>query len=114
MSLFAPYAELKQFLSDVTGASEDLLHVHFGLLIFVLFALLLRRRMRSPWPLTAVFVFAVGNEVIDYFNHEDWALAPNLMDILNTVFWPVVLFGLARRGGGVSTRVEPAGEAEPA
>ena len=45
------YSEMKNALGQVTGMSEDLFHVHVGLAIFVVTALVLRRRMRSSIPL---------------------------------------------------------------
>ena len=52
------YSAAKVWLGDALGVTDDLIHVHVGLAIFVLTALLLRRRMRSPWPLVVVAVFA--------------------------------------------------------
>ncbi len=88
--LASRYSAFKRSLSALTGAQEDLLHVHAGLLIFVLASLVLRRKMRSPLPLSVVAFFAVANEVLDR-PMEPW------VDIANTIFWPAVLFVLARR-----------------
>jgi hypothetical protein len=96
MTLPDAYASLKQGLSAATGASEDLLHVHFGLLIFVAAALLLRRRMHSNWPVGLVWAFALANEAVDYFA-TGYALDTSLLDVLNTVVWPTVLHLVARR-----------------
>lgn len=96
MTLPDTYAALKQGLSDATGASEDLLHVHFGLLIFVVAALLLRRRMHSNWPVGLVWAFALANEAVDYFA-TGYQLDTSLLDILNTAVWPTVLHLVARR-----------------
>ena len=65
--------------------------------LFVLAALVLRRKMRSPIPLALVAFFAVLNEAFDLLaggTHQ--ALEP-YVDIANTMFWPTVLFLLARR-----------------
>jgi hypothetical protein len=50
-----------------------------------------------------VTLFAFLNEAVDYFvpSVPDFSL----IDILNTIFWPMVLFLLARRGGGISEKV---------
>lgn len=99
------YSELKDQLGDLTGMSEDLVHVHVGLAIFVLTALLLRKRMRSPIPLIAVAVFEFANEAVDYYVRDGWTPMASALDVVNTLFWPVVLFLLARRGKGpVSVR----------
>ncbi|HEY9553628.1 hypothetical protein [Allosphingosinicella sp.] len=105
MEIVREYSALKSWLSEYTGAQEGLLHVHFGLLIFVITALLLKRRMRSPWPLAAVAFFAVANEVVDYIGPEPWPLWGSLVDVLNTLFWPAMLFLLARRGRNLGSRL---------
>jgi hypothetical protein len=92
------YASYKEEITVYTGMTEDLLHVHLGLAIFVVTALLLRHRMRSPWPLAVVAIISLVNEVVDYLTHEIWEWQPNVLDLLNTLFWPMVLFLLARRG----------------
>lgn len=97
-SVVASYAAAKGAVIAFTGAPEDLLHVHAGLLIFVLAAFLLRRKMRSPIPLALVAFFAVLNEVFDLLagGTRQTTLEPYI-DIANTLFWPAVLFLLARR-----------------
>lgn len=94
------YSEAKRALAELFGASEDLLHLHAGLIIFFAAALLFRRRMRSRVPIALVYAFAFGNEVIDLLSPESNAsrLEP-VVDILNTVAWPTLLFLLARRRG---------------
>lgn len=95
------YSVKKQYLLEETGATETLLHVHAGLLIFVAASLLLRKRMRSPWPIVLVGVFAVVNEIVDsrasLAHVAATAGAETLADIANTAFWPLVLFLAARR-----------------
>jgi hypothetical protein len=96
----AAYSTAKADLGDVLGASQDLLHVHAGLLIFFVAALLLRRRMRSWVPICLVWAFAFGNELIDAFSPINGNSAwEHGADIMNTVFWPTLLFLLARRRG---------------
>jgi hypothetical protein len=90
------YSEWKTWLSDTTGATEDLLHVHFGLLIFVAVALVFRQRMHSLWPVSCVWTFALVNELVDYFAPE-WQADTSALDVLNSVFWPTILFLVARR-----------------
>lgn len=104
-NLVVDYSEWKQELGVQLGASEALIHVHVGLIIFVVTALLLRRRMASVWPLTVVAVLAVLNEVIDYVGPDAASLPQSAVDIINTILWPLVLFLLARRGAGVRTKV---------
>ena len=105
------YSASKQQLLEATGATESLLHVHAGLLIFVAASLLLRKRMRSAWPIVLVGVFAIANEIVDWRASLVPATAATgaetLADIANTAFWPMVLFLAARRwpdGGGRRVR----------
>ena len=92
------YASAKRGLSASLGVTEDLLHMHAGLIIFFLSALIFRRRMRSRVPVGLVWLFAIANEIIDAYSPGAaagrWEPA---VDILNTVFWPMLLFLLARR-----------------
>jgi uncharacterized protein involved in cysteine biosynthesis len=103
LALAQQYSASKFWIGKRFGVADDLIHVHVGLAIFVVTALLLRHRMRSPWPLAVVTVFALLNEAVDCFvpRVPDFSL----IDILNTIFWPLVLFLLARRGGGISERL---------
>lgn len=91
------YSEWKQSLSDLTGATEDLLHVHAGLLILVISALLLRRKLRSPIPIALVVLFGAANELMDYLSVKPFDPMHSLVDFANTVFWPLILFLIARR-----------------
>jgi hypothetical protein len=95
--LLIAYSDGKLALSEFTGAPEDLLHVHAGLLIFVVSALVLRKKMRSPVPLLLVVFFAAANEVADWAVGKPVDTFHPIGDFLNTVFWPAVLFLLARR-----------------
>jgi hypothetical protein len=94
----ASYDGYKRSLEEVSGASETLLHVHVGLLIFVLAALVTRRRMASAGPLAAVVALSLLNELIDYFGPSYSTYWSSAGDVINTVFWPAVLFLIARRG----------------
>ena len=97
------YGQGKEWLSEVSGAPEDLLHTHVGLLIFVSTALLFRRRMRSLIPVGLVWFFAAGNEVLDILRPgPPISYSEHWLDILNTVFWPSLLFLIARRGTKVN------------
>jgi hypothetical protein len=91
------YLAWKAALGESTGMSESLIHVHAGLAIFVITALLLRRRMGSWIPLAVVFTLAVANEIVDYSEGILWQLDSSALDLLNTILWPTVLFLLARR-----------------
>lgn len=93
------YLAWKATLSGEMEVSESLLHLHAGLAIFVVTALLLRQRMRSWIPLAVVVALAVLNELIDYSYSPRWDLQSSGKDLLNTILWPFILFLLARRPG---------------
>lgn len=96
------YLAWKAALGERTGMSESLIHVHAGLAIFVVTALLLKRRMRSWIPLAVVVTLALINELVDYKNGARWDLASSSLDFFNTILWPTVLFLLARRAARAS------------
>lgn len=98
LSWLTKYSEMKSALGDYLSASEALLHLHAGLLIFFISSLLFRRRMRSLVPIGLVYAFAIGNEIIDVLTPDYVANSFGaFVDILNTVAWPTLLFLLARR-----------------
>ncbi|RIV85191.1 hypothetical protein D2V07_13000 [Aurantiacibacter zhengii] len=96
-SVGVSYREAKRAIETWTGASQELLHVHAGLLIFVAASLILRRKFRSPIPLALVTAFAVLNELVDWLYGPSTGAFEPIRDIANTVFWPCVVFLLARR-----------------
>ena len=106
------YSQMKNDLGELTGMSEDLIHVHVGLAIFVLTALVLRRRMRSPIPLSVVATLALLNEVLDH-GSPGWDPGSSLLDFLNTLVWPLVLFLLARRGPAPDSNKVATAASEP-
>lgn len=69
--------------------------------VLFLTALVFRRPLRSLIPWLAVLVVAVLLEMGDLrdnlmtMGHWDWA--SSLHDVVNTLFWPTVLWLLARR-----------------
>lgn len=90
----------KLFLVEATDLSKDALHIYIGLAVMLLVVIVLRKPLRDWRPLAAVAFAAIAGElwdVIDTFSHggtPHWSL--NWKDVWNTMFWPVILFGLAR------------------
>jgi len=88
--------ELVSFL----GLSKDALHVHVGLLVFVMALVISKKPLRSIAPLAVVFLAASLGEALDA--RDDiadlgyWRVAASAHDILNTVFWPTAFVALAR------------------
>lgn len=68
------------------------LHVHAGMVIFVLARLISGRSFGSPLPLLAVFICEMANEIMDRLNYGSWRWVDTGPDIVNTLFWPAVIF----------------------
>lgn len=105
------YSDLKTFASDTLNLSKDALHVHLGLAIFVVVALVFfRKRPASLWPWLAAFAAAVANEVMDIRGHVAltgyWI--EGAKDIINTMLWPTIAWVVLRmrRGSGVRLPLE--------
>ena len=79
------------WIGDGTGASDSLLHVHAGLAVLFLARIVTRRSLATPVPFLVVCVAAIANEVMDRLNHGSWRWDDTLLDIVNTLFWPLVL-----------------------
>ena len=85
---------------EASNLSKDALHVYVGLAVMLLVVLVLKRSLGDWRPLAAVAFASIAGElwdVIDTFSHggrPSWQA--NWKDIWNTMFWPTILFGLAR------------------
>ena len=93
---------VKEWLEAATHLDMDALHVHAGVLLQLLAALLLRRSLASPWPWLVVFAGALANEAYD-LHYETWPdpdrarqWAESAKDVVNTMLIPTVLLLLAR------------------
>lgn len=91
---------IKLFLVEATGLAKDALHVHAGLLILFVSAWLLRKPLSSSIPWVVVLLAAIIGELLDMQDDLNglgfWRWSMSLHDILNTVFWPTVLWVMAR------------------
>ena len=90
----------KLWLVDVLGLAKDALHVYFGLALFLIVAGLFRMPLRDWRPLAAVVLAAAAGEIWDISDTlaagERLRFDKGWHDVWNTVFWPAVLFLLAR------------------
>lgn len=95
------YNTLKTELSNLLGISKDALHIHIGLALYVLVALVFRRRLSSWLPWLALLAFEIVNELVDIFHVHGGVmgleLGDSLKDVVNTMFWPTVVLVVARR-----------------
>jgi len=90
----------KLFLIEATDLSKDALHVYVGLGVMLLVVIAFRRSLADWRPLAAVAVAAVAGEAWDLFDTWMHGATPrfslNGKDVWNTMFWPTILFALAR------------------
>ena len=94
------FQSTKIFLSEVTSLGKDALHIYVGLAVMLLVVVALKKPLSDWRPIAAVALASVAGEiwdVIDTFSHggtPKWTA--NWKDVWNTMFWPTILFGLAR------------------
>ncbi|WP_228268759.1 hypothetical protein [Acinetobacter ursingii] len=76
------------------------MHIYAGLLFVFCVAFLDKRQLKSIWALFAVVLIAIGAELLDarddLINYGYWRFDASLHDILNTIFWPLVLWLIAK------------------
>jgi hypothetical protein len=98
-----PFQSGKLWFQDLVGLSKDALHVYVGLTVLLLMALIFRLPLRDVRPLAAVFLVAIAGEILDLVERlhpeADPYLQSNWHDLWNTMFWPTMLFLLARWSG---------------
>lgn len=92
MDIPALYAQFIQAIGDGTGMADSLLHVHAGMAVLLVTRVVTGRRLSTPIPLTVVALAELANEVLDRLHYGSWRWDDTLLDILNTMFWPTMLF----------------------
>ena len=94
---------LKTELSELVGLSKDALHIHLGLLVFLLAMVIFRRSAASLVPWTCVLVLQLAHEAVDTLHWHQGVLGFDLgdsfKDIINTMIWPTLILLLARFTG---------------
>jgi hypothetical protein len=94
------FQSAKLIMVEATNLGKDALHIYVGLTVMLLVVILFKKSLADWRPLAAVAVASIAGElwdVIDTFSHgrtPRWNA--NWKDIWNTMFWPTILFGLAR------------------
>lgn len=96
--------DLKSPIVSFLDLSYDAAHIHFGLVVFFLVLLLIRRHSRRlllAWA--SVLVIQIMNELLDYHDWRrwggGWSLNRSLIDCFNTMLWPSVIVLTARWWG---------------
>lgn len=93
---------IKLAIVAATGLEKDTLHVYVGLAVFFAVTAVSRRRLRSVVPWLSVLAVAIAGELIDMIDDFSslghWNWGASLRDIVNTLFWPTVIWLLAPLG----------------
>ncbi len=110
MNLVELYHDAIISLGDDTGASDSLLHVHAGLAVMLLARLITRKSLATPIPFLVVCAAELFNEVMDRLATGSWRPMDTSLDVVNTLFWPLMLMiGLrVRRAHEIERRTPPA------
>lgn len=90
------FHNLKDGLLRLTGLSPEQLHIHLGLAIFLLAALLTKRGLGSRLPILIVVAAEVINEMLDRLLHGSWRLTNTGPDLANSLVWPLAIYLVAR------------------
>ena len=84
-------------MANTLGLDHATLHVHVGMLIWVA-CVVVAGDIGAIWPLAMVVAAELFNEVLDRLRAGSWRVVDTVQDIVNSVLWPAILFGLARVG----------------
>ena len=86
MQAVALYETITQAVSNETGASDSLLHVHAGMAVLLLARIVTGRSLATPIPFLIVCVAALANEVLDRINLGLWRPWDTSLGFLSTPF----------------------------
>ncbi len=92
--------ELATNLKHFTHLSSDALLIYTGLIFYFIVAAIHKRQLRSHIAiiLTVVFAFAIEifNSRADIFGRGYWRIWDSIHTIVNMIFWPYVIWAMAR------------------
>jgi hypothetical protein len=96
----SPFQSAKIMLGELTNLGKDALHIYVGLGVMLLVAIAFKKSLGDWRPIAAVALASVAGEVWDVIDTYSHGRRPrfdaNWKDIWNTMFWPTILFVLAR------------------
>lgn len=84
------------WLAETTGLPEAILHIHAGMIIFLVTALITRQPFDHPLPLLMVVILEGGNEFLDRIQLGNWNWPDTKSDLINTIAWPLAVFVAAQ------------------
>lgn len=107
MGLSERYAALVNWFGSDGSISDTVLHIHGGMFILIVVRLITGRSLNTPWPFLAVLLTAFAKEFMDFLAYGR-VKTDTPTDIINTIFWPAVLFiALNSRQAGQSSKKFP-------
>ena len=99
------FQQFKIKVIELTGLERDALHIYVGIGVFLITLMLTRKwvryhRTRLKLALLVAIAFALMGEFLDlrhsYPNISGDILAASIHDIINTCFWPLMLYVINR------------------
>lgn len=94
------FQSFKHEIATGVGMSKDALHIYFGLTAFLVTSAVVRQGLRSWAPLLVTLAVALLGELLDardnFRTYGQWRIGASIHDIVQTMFWPLVLSLLAR------------------
>lgn len=99
MDFLSRYIALTNDIPQWANATHEMMHVHFGLALYLSTQSLLRTRRASPLALAIVFTVAILHEAVQRLYYGAWRWEDTLGDIALTTMWPAAItcVGLYRR-----------------
>lgn len=94
------FQSMKHEIIQFASLSKDALHIYVGMGVFLIGSALAQKGLRSLFAILAVVCVAALGELLDARDdirmHGHWRVMASLHDFVNTVFWPLMLWLLAR------------------
>lgn len=94
------FQSMKHEIVHFASLSKDALHIYVGMGAFLISSAFASKGLRSVFALAVVVVLAMLGEVLDARDDlrklGHWRYMSSLHDFANTLFWPLVLWLLAR------------------
>ena len=94
------YQLAKIHIMNLVPLSKDAVHIYIGLTVFFAAVVLWKKRRIQPACLIPVLAIAFGMESFDLFDDlrsfGHLRLGASIHDIINTIFWPVVVVILVK------------------
>ncbi|WP_262504231.1 hypothetical protein [Sphingobium sp. KCTC 72723] len=85
------YVWFIKWVGDGTGLPDTILHIHAGMIIFILARAVSARSLGSLFPISCVIAAELLNEIMDRLHYGSWRWPDTIGDVVNTLFWPVII-----------------------